>query len=116
MKNINRGQIWAVNLNPTRGAEMEKERPCVVVSSDTIGKLPLRLVVPVTEWNNSYADHIWHVRIEPNSKNGLNKVSSADAYQVRSVSIERFKTCKGFVSQAELDDIVAAIGFVIEIE
>ncbi len=51
MKNIKRGQVWEIDLTPTKGAEMEKVRPCVVVSSDTLGVLPLRLVVPITEWN-----------------------------------------------------------------
>jgi mRNA interferase MazF len=49
MKNIKRGQVWEIDLTPTKGAEMEKVRPCVVVSSDTLGVLPLRLVVPITE-------------------------------------------------------------------
>jgi len=32
--NIKRGQVWNVNLNPTRGEEFNKERPCVVVGND----------------------------------------------------------------------------------
>ena len=43
-----RGEIWLVNLNPTVGAEIHKTRPAIVISSDYIGKLPLKLVVPIT--------------------------------------------------------------------
>lgn len=43
--NPKRGEIWLVNLEPTIGAEIRKTRPAVVVSSDFIGKLPLKLVV-----------------------------------------------------------------------
>ncbi|RJX27174.1 MAG: type II toxin-antitoxin system PemK/MazF family toxin [Dethiobacter sp.] len=115
MKKISRGQIWYVELNPTRGAEIHKERPCVVVSSDVIGKLPLKLVVPITGWDDRYENSPWHVKLEPDSLNCLDKPSTADAYQVRSVAVERFTTCKGVVSPEQLADIVAAIGIVIEI-
>ena len=43
-----RGEIWLVNLDPTVGAEIQKTRPAIVISSDYIGKLPLKLVVPIT--------------------------------------------------------------------
>jgi mRNA interferase MazF len=112
---IRRGQIWYVDLNPTKGAEMRKERPCVVVSSDVIGKLPLKLVVPLTEWNEIYKNSPWLIRIEPSSQNNLDKTSAADAFQIRSVAVERFTTFKGVVSSDQLADIIAAIGIVVEI-
>lgn len=115
MTAINRGQIWNVDLNPTKGAEIRKERPCVVVSSDLIGKLPIKLVVPITGWDDRYKNSPWLIRLEPDSLNGLDKPSAADAYQVRSVAVERFTTCKGIVTPEQLADIVAAIGIVIEI-
>ena len=31
--NPKRGEIWWVNLNPTRGREIKKHRPCVIVSA-----------------------------------------------------------------------------------
>ena len=112
---ILRGQIWQVDLNPTRGAEIRKERPCVVVSSDVIGKLPLKLVVPITEWNDLYKNSPWLIKIEPNTRNNLAKTSAADAFQVRSVAVERFATLRGVVSHDQMADIVAAIGIVVEI-
>lgn len=44
-----RGEIWRVDLEPTRGDEIRKTRPAVVVSTDTVGKLRLRIIVPVPE-------------------------------------------------------------------
>lgn len=35
---INRGEIWAVDLEPTRGSEMGKLRPCLVVTNDVANK------------------------------------------------------------------------------
>ena len=42
---IQRGDVWLVNLEPTIGAEIRKTRPVVVVSSVSVGVLPIRLVV-----------------------------------------------------------------------
>jgi len=72
-------------------------------------------VVPITEWDARFIDSPWLVKIEPNSQNNLDKTSAADAYQVRSVAVERFTTFRGVVSHAQIADIVAAIGIVIEI-
>jgi mRNA interferase MazF len=41
-----RGEIWLVSLDPTIGAEIRKTHPAIIISSDYIGKLPLKLVVP----------------------------------------------------------------------
>src|SRR5579859_7790037 len=86
-----RGEVWLVDLNPTIGAEIQKIRPVVVVSSDSVGRLPLRLVAPMTGWKDQFAGNLWHVRIEPSAVNGLTKTSAVDALQLRCVAIERFR-------------------------
>lgn len=45
-----RGEVWLVNFDPALGSEIRKFRPALVVSVDTIGRLPLRLVVLITDW------------------------------------------------------------------
>ena len=47
-----RGEIWLTNLEPTIGAEMRKIRPVVIVNDDEAGTLPLRIVVPITDWKD----------------------------------------------------------------
>jgi mRNA interferase MazF len=39
-----RGEVWLVNFDPTVGTEIRKIRPAVVISSDEIGILPIKLV------------------------------------------------------------------------
>lgn len=51
-----RGEIWLVRFDPSVGAEIRKQRPAVVLSVDGIGRLPLRIVVPVTDWNPMFAN------------------------------------------------------------
>lgn len=44
-----RGEVWLVNLDPTVGSEIQKTRPCVVVSPPEINDhLPVTLVAPLT--------------------------------------------------------------------
>ena len=41
-----RGEVWIVDLNPTKGAEIGKRRTAVVISSDSLGRLPLHIQAP----------------------------------------------------------------------
>lgn len=44
-----RGDIWLINLDPTIGSEIQKTRPCVVVSPPEINDhLPTMIVAPLT--------------------------------------------------------------------
>jgi mRNA interferase MazF len=65
------GEVWEVEFMPQRGAEIGKVRPAIVVSSILAGKLPLRIVVPITDWKPEYGQHFWFTQILPNSANGL---------------------------------------------
>lgn len=85
-----RGEVWLINLDPTVGAEIRKTHPVVVVNDDGVGLLPLRVIVPLTDWKERYAVAPWMVRVEPAATNGLSKLSATDAFQVRSLSQERF--------------------------
>ena len=111
---LNRGEIWYVSLDPARGAEQKKTRPAVIISNDTIGKLPLKVIVPLTGWNDRFEQVPWMVKVVPDHFNGLEKTSAADAFQVRSVSIERFEgKATGQLSKDLMDQIVEAVATVI---
>src|SRR5437868_13723338 len=114
MPNPLRGEIWIVGLDPAVGAEMQKTRPAIVVSSDVIGKLPLKLAVPVTAWQSQFAGNIWHVQIVADRQNGLSKDSAADVLQMRCVDLRRFSKRIGIVAPEILLEITASIGAVVE--
>jgi mRNA interferase MazF len=103
-----------VDLEPVRGSEMQKLRPCVVVSSDGLGKLPVKLVAPITEWKQHYANNLWHVRIDPDANNGIQKPSVVDAMQIRTVDLSRFGRMIGSLPATTMEEIVAAIAAVVE--
>lgn len=106
---MKRGDIWMVNLDPTIGSEIKKARPAVVISSDIVGILPLKVIVPLTEWKDRYSSAPWMVRIDPDEHNGLSKPSAADALQIRSVSEQRLVKRLGSIPTLQVAQIVQAV-------
>ena len=111
-----RGEIWLINLDPTLSAEIKKTRPAIIINVDSIGILPLRVIVPLTDWKEQFAIAPWMVKVLPDQENGLTKPSAADAFQVRSVSVERLVKRVGRVTTALLSHIDEAIQVVIGAE
>lgn len=110
-----RGQIWLYSADPTVGDEMGKTRPCVIVSNDEIGVLRLKVVVPITGWNDVFSQVPWMVRIEPTSENGLSKLSAVDTFQVRSVSQQRLIKEVGTLGNRTMQEINRALAVVLDI-
>jgi mRNA interferase MazF len=106
---MKRGEIWLVNLDPTVGSEIKKTRPAVIISSDLVGILPLKVVVPLTDWKDRYTSAPWMVRLDPDEHNGLSKSSTADALQIRSVSEQRLVKRLGFIPPIQIATIVQAV-------
>src|SRR5213080_1242639 len=104
-----RGEVWRVRFDPAEGDEIKKVRTAVVVSENAIGRLRLKIVVPITEWKPRYASYAWFVHLTPTSTNGLTKDSGADAFQVKSVSETRFLDRLGELTPTQLDEIANAI-------
>ncbi|NUN03966.1 MAG: type II toxin-antitoxin system PemK/MazF family toxin [Bryobacteraceae bacterium] len=105
-----RGEVWNIRFDPAVGAEIQKVRPAVVLSMDSVGRLPLKIVVPVTDWKAAFANFAWFVHLPATPDNGLTKDSGADAFQVKSLSESRFLHKLGELTAGQLDDIAAAVG------
>lgn len=82
-----RGEVWLVDLDPTRGHEQTGMRPAPVVSVDTFsqGLGELAIAVPLTTRDRGTP---FHVAIEP-GEGGLSRPGFARCEDVRSVSRER---------------------------
>jgi mRNA interferase MazF len=52
---MRRSEIWLVRLDPTVGTEISKTRPAVIVNDNAIGVLPLKVIVPITDWKEIFA-------------------------------------------------------------
>ncbi len=113
---MKQGEIWLINLDPTTGAEIKKTRPAVIVNDNALGKLPLKIIVPVTDWKNRYDIAPWMIKIEPDQANGLTKISAIDTFQIRSVSQIRFEKKIGVVSGNIMGEIQAGLARVLSID
>jgi mRNA interferase MazF len=48
MPRVSRFQVWLVQLDPTQGSEINKTRPCVVISPNELSALSTVLMAPMT--------------------------------------------------------------------
>jgi mRNA interferase MazF len=112
---MKQGEIWLIDLDPTVGAEMTKTRPAVIVNDDELGKLPLKIIVPITDWKEHYSVAPWMIAINPSKQNGLTKKSSIDCFQIRSVSKSRLVKQIGHVTSNEIsliqEGIIRVVGY-----
>ena len=108
-----RGEVWLIDFDPAVGAEIRKARPAIVISVDSVGRLPLRLVVPVTDWKPTYSSLAWFVELPTTPDNGLTKLSGADGFQTKSVSIDRFVRRLGRVTDSQSEQIAETIALCI---
>ncbi|MFW5832436.1 MAG: type II toxin-antitoxin system PemK/MazF family toxin [Prolixibacteraceae bacterium] len=113
---MKQGEIWLINLDPTIGAEIQKTRPAIIVSDNALGKLPLKIIVPVTDWKDKYSIAPWMIKIEVSNVTGLLKDSGADCFQVRSVSHKRFVKKIGKITGKNLNDIKIGLAKVLSIK
>ncbi|HMS30751.1 MAG TPA: type II toxin-antitoxin system PemK/MazF family toxin [Saprospiraceae bacterium] len=112
---MKQSEIWLIDLDPTKGAELQKKRPGIIVNDDRLGKLPLKVIVPITDWKDRYDIAPWMVKIEPNNINELSKTSAADCFQIRSLSQERLIKKLGSIDNATLLEIKEAVRKVLDI-
>lgn len=111
MTELRRGMIIDVNLDPTKGSETGKIRPCVIVTNNLFNeRVPVIQVVPITEWSERKAQITTNVTLNPSDENGLSKKSVADCLQTRPVD-HRFRLVKvrGVLSSKKLEEIDRAL-------
>ncbi|MBD1804697.1 type II toxin-antitoxin system PemK/MazF family toxin [Microcoleus sp. FACHB-SPT15] len=88
--NIQRGEIYFVNLNPVQGREQAGQRPVLVLSIDEINRLPLVVIVVVgTKGENIQRDYPTNVRVSP-AESGLPIETVFLCFQIRSLDPRRF--------------------------
>jgi mRNA interferase MazF len=87
---IKRGEIYFVDLNPVKGREQSGNRPVLVLSVDSINKLPLVVTVVVgTKGENLDRDFPTNVRIS-SEESGLPMETVFLCFQIRSLDPKRF--------------------------
>jgi len=111
---LERGMVISVNLEPTKGSETGKVRPCVIVTNNVYNeRVPVIQVVPITVWSDKKAKIVTNVELEPTELNGLLKKSIADCLQTRPIDRRyRFKKVLGKLSPGKISEIDRALKLV----
>ena len=109
-KEIKRGEVYWVNLDPTIGSEIQKTRPAVIVSNNIQNKVSSRVVViPIT----SKADKLFPFEAKISLKKKGGKVLTD---QIRTVDKSRLSDCICMLSKTEISDIEKAIKITLSLE
>jgi len=88
--NVQRGEIYFVDLNPVQGREQAGQRPVLVLSIDLINSLPLVVTVVVgTRGEKVPRDYPTNVRVAPEDS-GLPIETVFLCFQIRSLDPRRF--------------------------
>ncbi len=96
-KTINRFDIYLVKLNPTIGSEIQKTRPCIIISPKEMNILNTVIVAPMT---SKGFDFIFRPKINFDGKNGLVLLD-----QIRTVDKSRFVKKIGVVDVEKSKEI-----------
>ena len=99
---VTRGDIFLVSLNPTRGSEIRKTRPCVVVSPDELNAhLRTFIVAPLTTGAHPYP---FRVRCRFEGRDG-----HVVADQLRAVDRDRLVQHLGRLSASTLTELLGVL-------
>jgi mRNA interferase MazF len=119
---INRGEIYFVELMPTKGREPAGYRPVLVVSADIINRQPLVITVVVgTKASNITYNYPINVRVTAD-ETGLPEDTVFLCFQIRSLDPARFidsRTGKlklaGTMPPQKMTDIALALKAVLDL-
>ena len=115
---IKRGEIYFVDLNPTKGREQAGRRPVLVVSSDAINRQPLVVAVVVgTDAKNVPRDYPVNVRVTT-AETGLPNDTVFLCFQIRSLDPARFQPTTGPAGRmpaTRMTDVENAMRLVLEL-
>jgi mRNA interferase MazF len=99
---VKRGEVFLVGLDPTRGAEMKKSRPCVVVSPDELNThLMTAIVAPLSTAGKPYP---FRIRCQFEGREGLVVLD-----QLRTVDRERLLRRLGRLSPATFAKVLSTL-------
>lgn len=99
---VKRGDIWLAALDPTVGSEIQKTRPCVVVSPPEVhDHLRMVIVLPMTTGSRPAP---YRIGIDFDGKQGL-----ILSEQIRTLDKSRLLKKVGALSAAMLSDTLAVL-------
>ena len=106
-------EIRWVDLNPTRGAETKKKRPCVILQDDVVNQGSRTVIVaPILP---GHKDWPFVVNLMPTKSNGLDKERHVNVKQLRAIDVSRITNKQGTLEKRYWEPIKAALGIVFDL-
>ncbi len=100
-------EIFWIDLNPTKNAETQKKRPCVIIQTDLVNRETRTIIVaPILP---NHKDWPFAVNIKPSKENGLDQNRHINLKQLRAVDVSRIDNKQGAVEKFYLKDIHTAL-------
>jgi len=112
-----RGDIILVDLEPVRGSEQGKVRPCIIVQNDIANKFsPVTNIIPLTDAKNIRKWYPCLVNLKK-EESGLDKDSVAQCNQIRTIDAER-RIIKqiGHINKQKMQEIDRALKIQLALE
>ena len=107
-------EIRWVDLEPTKGAETRKKRPCVILQSNIVNNGSKTVIVaPILP---KHRDWVFAVNLNPSEKNGLDKKRHINLKQLRVIDISHIDNQQGVLEYSYWDDIQEAIKLVFGLD
>ena len=102
VKNVNRFEVYLVNLDPTQGSEIKKTRPCAVISPDEMNRyIRTVIVAPMSTKGRSYPTR---VACKFDKKEGQVILD-----QIRTVDKSRLVKKLGSLNRSTQDEILSVL-------
>lgn len=111
---IKSGDIVWVDLNPVKGGEKGKKRPCLVLVGSG-HPWEIVIVVPITEAEGGFRPEKLFVPIAAKRETGLKKPSVIDCFQVRCLSENRVSEKMGEAPANVLADVRTRLAAILDI-
>jgi mRNA interferase MazF len=106
-------EIHWIDLEPTKGAETQKKRPCIILQSDSVNKDSRTVIVaPILP---GHKDWPFAVNLIPTKKNGLDKERHINVKQLRAVDVSRIDNRQGVLENTYLPQVRSSLQIVFDL-
>ena len=115
METVKRGEIWLSNLNPSKGTQLGKIRPVLILQTDFLNEMhSSTIILPITSKVTKGIEYL-RVHLKSSKANGLEKDSDVLIDQLVAVDNKRLIQKLGKVTHSELDLIAANVSIVLDL-
>ncbi len=108
MKEVKRGDIWTVDLDPTVGHEIKKVRPAIIIQNDIGNKYsPITIIAPIT---SQHTEKVFPIEVLLTKENAeIEKISKVLLNQIRAVDKERLIRRVGRLNEETVEKVNDAL-------